>query len=261
MVKQVKQAEWKWLKRHRWNQRTWSSQYSLLSSDDCGFVEEGALWHLQLQFHDDKQTAVGNGMYLLAYSGWPRKVSPVFSWCVMLDNRSIVVKSRWMSFLWFWNKAGCLSQHWNLLLPEVEGDDEESHIVGLQNSWTDTIWTCSFEFLHLRLHLTVRYTQLEGGGGPSISWLFETTMSQSQEDPWLRWKTRQLRCNREGVNQGRLGGLFGWGQDRRMLSFFLNWTCRRMFSDRWLCPNFHPWPHISCCSAGACSPAFSCTVL
>lgn len=30
-------------------------------------------------------------------------------------NRSIVVDDWWVTFLLYWNKAGCLPQHWNLL--------------------------------------------------------------------------------------------------------------------------------------------------
>ena len=46
--------------------------------------------------------------------------------------RAIVIQRRWIRSFWYWNKAGCLPQHWNLLHAQAEVEQLlESHTAGL----------------------------------------------------------------------------------------------------------------------------------
>lgn len=65
---------------------------TVLPALTLGFVEASAWWHLQLQLHSDKQTAGAPDMFLFAYSGGPKWVSPGPSWCGLSGEQ---VYSHW----------------------------------------------------------------------------------------------------------------------------------------------------------------------
>ena len=72
--------------------------------------------------------------------------------------------------------------------------------------------------LQLPLHLTARQ-EVEVEEAPASSY----AVGDNDGAAWLRWKMRQLRCDREAEGQRRVGGLFGWRQEKK-LDLSPNWT-------------------------------------
>lgn len=58
--------------------------------------------------------------------------------------------------------------------------------------------------------LITRDRQVGGGGDPQHLLMWSETMTEQQWYLWLRWKMKQLRWHE---NQGKVGGLFAWGQE------------------------------------------------